>query len=106
MQNVLDELYSGNSLVALVGKGYFSDNGHFLILIKPGADENTVRIADSANLENCYHDWPISFILEQLKSNSSGGKLLWSINLPLECGFQPSGVPERDFLKTVFETAS
>ena len=83
VQNVLDELYSGNSLVALVGKGYFSDNGHFLILIKPGTAKNTVRIADSANLENCYHDWPISFILEQLKSNSSGERLLWSISLPL-----------------------
>ena len=83
VSSVLKKIDEGSCLVVLVGAGYFSNNGHFLILIKRGDAPDTVRIADPANLKNCYEDWPVSFILDQLKKNSHRQKLIWSVSAPL-----------------------
>lgn len=75
---ILQALNDGNVVVALMGPGYFSNSGHFVIIIK-SLEDQTVRIADPANLEHCTMNWPLPFLISQLKNSSYGGGPLWAV---------------------------
>lgn len=78
---ILKALSDGKVVVALMGPGYFSNSGHFIVIIK-ALEDQTVRIADPANLEHCSADWPIPFLISQLKKSSYGGGPLWAVGYP------------------------
>lgn len=71
-------LETGSVVVALMGRGYFTDSGHFIIIIK-ALDDGKVRIADPANLEHCRADWPMDLLISQLKTPAYSGGPLWSV---------------------------
>lgn len=78
---ILQALDEGKVVVALMGPGYFTNNGHFIIIIRSSEDD-TVRIADPANVSNCREDWPLSFLISQLKKKAYNGGPLWAIGYP------------------------
>lgn len=75
---ILDALKDGQVVVALMGPGYFSNSGHFIIIIR-SLEDGTVRIADPGNAENCFQNWDIPFLISQLKKNASNGGPLWTV---------------------------
>lgn len=80
-ENTAALLESGHILVALMGEGRFTDNGHFL-LITELVDENHVRIADPNNFDNCQKDWNLSELLSELKKVYDHGAPLWAVSIP------------------------
>ena len=72
-------LRSGHVLVALVGKGTFSDEGHFIIITNI-LENGNVHIADSYNFENTKMEWDLGLVLAELKGSGDDGGPLWAVS--------------------------
>ncbi len=88
LQNHIEEPYirtlleNGHILVALVGNGYFTENGHFLLLLGLNED-GTVNIADPVSLENTRTAFDLHFLIGELKTEATDdGSPLWCITKP------------------------
>lgn len=77
-ENVSELLSSGHILVALMGQGTFTKNGHFVLITKL-LDNGNVTIADPANYENCTMEWELSLLLKELKKSYDCGGPLWAV---------------------------
>lgn len=78
--HVASLLSSGHILVALMGRGTLTQNGHFVLFTKL-LDNGQVRIADPASYENCTQDWDLTQLLSELKKVYDSGAPLWSVTL-------------------------
>lgn len=78
--SLLKELQSGHVIVALMDKGYFTNKGHFLILIK-ATEDGKLKIADPVSVKNSKKEWDVDFILNELRENADAGGPLWSISM-------------------------
>ena len=76
--SLLHELYGGRLLVMLMGKGHFTDSGHFLI-VRNVTLEGNLLIADPNSLENTLSDWDYELITSEIKDRSFAGGPVWSI---------------------------
>lgn len=73
-------LKKGKPVVALMGPGYFTRKGHFMVLI--GIDENdSVTVADVGSRQRSAYKYALSDIIRQSKSASAGGPF-WIISKP------------------------
>ncbi len=78
-ENAQALLDSGHILVALMGKGSLTENGHF-VLITRMQDNGYVSIADPNRYENCKKDWDLEALLSELKPNFDSGGPLWAVS--------------------------
>ncbi len=74
-------LRSGHVLVALMGRGTFSSDGHFIIITNI-LENGNVHIADSYNFENTKMEWDLNLLLSELKHSSDDGSPLWAVTYP------------------------
>ena len=81
VQGLESALNSGHVIVALMKKGHFTQNGHFIILTR-FTDEGLIKIADANQYDNCQLDWDPSLILKELNYHASNGGPLWMIGPP------------------------
>ncbi len=78
VQGLESALESGHLIVALMKKGHFTQNGHFIILT--GVTESgMIKIADANEYNNCQTEWDPSLILKELNYRASNGGPLWMI---------------------------
>lgn len=80
VENVSALLDSNHILIALMGQGTLTKNGHFVLFTKL-LDNGQIRIADPANYENCKQDWDLQTLLSELKKVYDNGAPLWSVQL-------------------------
>jgi hypothetical protein len=80
VQGVQNALDSGHLIVALMKRGHFTRQGHFIIITQY-TEEGHFRIADSNNYENTKLDWDPSVIFHELNYRSGNGGPLWVIGL-------------------------
>jgi predicted double-glycine peptidase len=73
------ELASGHLFVALMGKGHFTNKGHFIIL-RGITLEGKVLVADPNSRERSLIAWDPQLILDELSSSRSDGAPLWCIS--------------------------
>ena len=76
--DILDSLFQGKMLVALVGPGHFTSGGHF-ILLRGVTQDGQVLVADPNSLENSLTLWDPQIILDELSSSRAHGGPLWAI---------------------------
>lgn len=81
VENAENLLRTGHILVALMGKGSLTENGHFIIIANLNDDGN-VYIADPANYENCTKEWDLQLLMDELKEAYDSGAPLWSVSIP------------------------
>lgn len=81
--NAASLLDSGHILIALMGKGALTDNGHF-ILITEHLDNGNVRIADPNSYENSTKEWALDQLISELKHSYDSGAPLWAVRHPGE----------------------
>lgn len=70
------DLASGHLFVALMGKGHFTNGGHF-ILLRGVTLEGTVLVADPNSRERSLAAWDPQLILDELSASRSNGAPLW-----------------------------
>ncbi|MGL5436401.1 MAG: C39 family peptidase [Lachnospiraceae bacterium] len=73
-------LRSGHILVALMGKGALTNNGHFVIITKI-LDNGNVYIADPNSFENSTKEWNLAQLMNELKGSYNSGGPLWAVRL-------------------------
>lgn len=78
-ENAVSLLSSGHILVALMGKGTFTDNGHFILITKL-LGNGKVSVADPNSYENCTKEWDLNLILSELKKSYDSGGPLWAVS--------------------------
>ena len=78
---VLDALSQGKMLIALMGPGRFTTNGHFLLL-RGVTMSGQVLIADPNSPENSLTAWDPQVILDELSTSRSDGAPLWAVWKP------------------------
>ena len=81
VENAENLLRTGHILVALMGKGSLTDNGHFIIIANLN-DRGNVYIADPANYENCTKEWDLQLLMDELKGSYDSGAPLWAVSVP------------------------
>lgn len=79
-ENAAALLRSGHLLVALMGKGSLTNNGHFIIITQLTPSGN-VYIADPASYENCTKEWNLQQLMEELKQSYDSGGPLWAVTM-------------------------
>lgn len=80
-EHAAELLSSGHVLVALMGKGSLTQNGHFIIITQL-SDDGNVYIADPANYENSTKKWNLQQLIDELKTSYDSGGPLWAVSLP------------------------
>ncbi len=73
-----DYLRSGHILVALMGEGALTKNGHFIIITKI-LDNGNVYIADPGKFGNCTKEWNLAQLMNELKGSYNSGGPLWAV---------------------------
>ena len=67
-------------LVALMGRGALTQNGHFIIIAQISPSGN-VYIADPASYENSTKEWDLELLVSELKKSYDSGGPLWAVSL-------------------------
>lgn len=77
---ILDALSNGKPVIAAMGRGHFTRNGHFIVL--RGLDSNgRVIVNDPASASRSQQTWDIKTIIsESSKSGGIGGSPFWIFN--------------------------
>ena len=78
VEGIKNALDSGQLVVALMRRGHFTQQGHFIIITSYTAD-GSFRIADSNNYDNTKLNWDPSIIIRELNYRASNGGPLWAI---------------------------
>lgn len=76
-------LLSGKLVVALMGPGHFTDEGHF-ILIRAATLSGEVLVADPNSTEHSLMSWDPQLILDELSSSTSNGGPIWTLSPPAQ----------------------
>ncbi len=79
-QEVRSVLSAGGMVVALMGKGHFTNGGHF-ILLRGTTLTGDVLVADPNSLERSLELWDPQLILDELSSARDNGAPLWSLTV-------------------------
>lgn len=79
-QNAASLLSSGHILVALMGKGSLTQNGHFVLITKLLPDGN-VSIADPNSFDNSTCEWELPLLMKELKKVYDSGAPLWAVSM-------------------------
>lgn len=82
-EHVSGLLREGSVLVALMGKGSLTQNGHFIVITRL-LENGNVCIADPNSYENSTKEWELSKLLSELKGSRDSGAPLWAVSLPSE----------------------
>ena len=79
-EHLIQELSSGKLAVALMGKGHFTDGGHFILLrgVTLGGE---VLVADSVSRERSLTVWDPQLMINELSGSRGGGAPLWYLSV-------------------------
>lgn len=80
-ERLRDILSSGGLAVALMGRGHFTDGGHFIVL-RGTTLTGDILVADPNSLERSLQAWDPQLILDELSSARDNGAPLWAIYTP------------------------
>jgi hypothetical protein len=78
-EHLIQELSSGSLAVALMGKGNFTDGGHF-ILLRGATLGGEVLVADSVSRERSLTAWNPQLIIDELADSRNNGAPLWYLS--------------------------
>ncbi len=79
VQRIVDALSSGKLVVAIMGKGHFTANGHFMVLRGITAD-GRVLVADPASYSRSSQTWDIKLVLGEVSKVACEYGPLWIIS--------------------------
>lgn len=78
VQAAKEELAQGHLLVALMGKGALTQNGHFIIIVQTQGEDDAY-IADPNSYENSTLTWSLTQLIGELKGSYDSGGPLWAV---------------------------
>ena len=79
IQSIKKALRAGHPVIALMGPGDFTDNGHFIVLTKM-VGEDKVQVADVGSRANTAKTWSLKEVVSQGKQGAKVGGPFWEIS--------------------------
>lgn len=76
---VKEALIDGKLVVVLMGKGYFTEGGHFIVL-RGIDDDGSILVADAASEERTKMSWDLSVITSEAKTWAAANGPYWIIS--------------------------
>ena len=76
--NIRDALSSGSLVVAIMGPGHFTSDGHFIVL-SGISDNGDIMVADCASRARTDITWNINTIISEANSSAGAGGPFWAI---------------------------
>jgi hypothetical protein len=73
------ELRAGHPVIALMGPGDFTNNGHFVVLTRM-VGKDKVKVADVGSRANTYKTWSLKKVVRQGKEGADAGGPFWAIS--------------------------
>lgn len=77
-QETVDALENGELVVAIMAKGHFTKNGHFIVL-RGVTREGKILVADPASIERSNQEWDLSLIMNEARKGAGAGGPFWAI---------------------------
>lgn len=77
-QEIVDALENGELVVAIMAKGHFTKNGHFIVL-RGVTREGKILVADPASVERSNQEWELSLIMNEARKGAGAGGPFWAI---------------------------
>ena len=72
-------LSSGKLVIAIMAKGHFTSNGHFIVL-RGITEDGKVLVADPASYKRSGQEWSMSIILNEARGDAAAGGPFWSLS--------------------------
>ena len=77
-QEIVDALENDELVVAIMAKGHFTKNGHFIVL-RGVTREGKILVADPASVERSNQKWDLSLIMNEARKGAGAGGPFWAI---------------------------
>lgn len=77
-QGIVDALSSHKLVVAIMSKGHFTKNGHFIVL-RGVTSDGKILVADPASYKRSEQEWDLSIILNESNKAAAAGGPYWAI---------------------------
>ncbi|MDD6736422.1 MAG: C39 family peptidase [Clostridiales bacterium] len=71
-------LTSGHLVIAIMAKGHFTSNGHFIV-IRGITQDGKILVADPASCKRSQKAWDMSIILNEARGTASAGGPFWAV---------------------------
>ncbi len=78
-EKLVEALKDGKLIVAIMGKGHFTDSGHFLVL-RGITSEGKVLVADPISLKKSQKEWDLSIFLNEAKKGTAADGPFWIVS--------------------------
>ncbi len=78
-QRIVDALSSGKLVIVILGKGTFTNSGHFLVMRGVTA-EGKILVADPASTRKSGMEWDLSIFLNEARKGAAAGGPFWIIS--------------------------
>lgn len=77
-QGIVDALKEGKLVVAIMAKGHFTKNGHFIVL-RGVTQEGKILVADPASVNRSNMEWDLPLIINEARKGAAAGGPFWAI---------------------------
>ncbi|MDR0863011.1 MAG: C39 family peptidase [Oscillospiraceae bacterium] len=77
-QRIADALADGKLVIAIMAKGHFTSNGHFIVL-RGVTSDGKILVADPASVTRSNQEWSLSLIVSEASRGSGEGGPFWSL---------------------------
>lgn len=78
-QRIVDALSQGKLVIAIMAKGHFTRNGHFIVLRGVTSDKK-ILVADPVSRTRSEEKWDLSIILAEANKGADAGGPFWIIS--------------------------
>ena len=78
-QKIVDALSGGKLVIAIMARGHFTTNGHFIVLRGVTAD-GKVLVADPASIQRSEQAWDLRLVLGETRRDAAAGGPLWIVS--------------------------
>ena len=75
-QAVVDALSDGKLVIAIMGSGHFTSNGHYIVL-RGLTDDGKIMVADPASVKRSEELWDAEIIVNEARKDAAAGGAFW-----------------------------
>jgi hypothetical protein len=78
-QKIIDALATGKLVIAIMGKGHFTQSGHFIVL-RGVTSEGKILVADPISKNRSDQEWNITLIMDEACKQAGSGGPFWIVS--------------------------
>ncbi len=77
-EKIINALENGKLVIVIMGKGHFTNGGHFIVL-RGITEEGNILVADSISIKRSEQEWDLGLIIREARKGADAGGPFWVI---------------------------